>query len=588
VTCSPSAKQQGGCSFSLLQTIRSGAVPLAGSLVLLLWACLNARWRFVVEREDWTAGNLSVFAERHVALIDLPLNASLASLSLRFRQPTNHTHVPPTASQLPRRCTSMSDADKDAERKAKAARAKKLASCPTLPAGIELTLQLAQRRKADQAKAAASGAGGSSVTPSVVSDVPSQRTSLSLDEGVREEIKAAVGESGAVQASAGIQNEDKSEKPADGVVAGDERMEQTEAQVKQGDAAAANGDEHKGDTEDEARVEESVGPTAAEEPKSTDGKVEDEPVAGPVNADDTPDKEAEESGPAESKSSKKKKKQKAKAAAAAAEAEAEAEAEAGKEADTTAEADAQDSRPADAPAEQSSAVVNDDSTAQLSTAVLPESEQPHPSPIPPAPASLVVDSATITNLQETVSLLIAERTDLQNQVAALTTSLNAAKAESGLLAEGRALISKLEADKADLEARLEETSRRAERVGGLEKDVADLQAQAEKKRSENERLEGEVDRLQAENEEAGKKLQEKVEELDKGLERSRQREGGLEAELGRLRSVSASYTAVWVVRSCAEQHRAPGHFGIDAKAAGRREECYRGRHEPTQRPADDA
>lgn len=363
----------------------------------------------------------------------------------------------------------------------------------------------------------------------MVSDVPSQRTSLSLDEGARDEVKAAAGE------------DDKVDKPADTAGVKETETDRIDGADKEEDArVGVENEKDKGDTEDEAKVEESVGPMPTDGTDAKDQQITEEPTAG----------QGEDDGPAESKSSKKKKKQKAKAEAAAAAAEAEAEAEAGAEDETAADAASvtetkkgaeghtQTSSSPPVPADDPPAGANYDSSPAPPAAAPPASIQAAATPAAPAPTSPVVDSATIINLQETVSLLIAERTDLQSQLAAVTASLHAAKADSGLLAEGRALIGTLEGEKADLETRLDEASRRADRVEGLEKELGEAQKQAESAGAENERLDGEVKRLQKENEEAGKKLQEKVEELEKGLERSREREGGLEAELRRLRSVS--------------------------------------------------
>jgi FtsZ-binding cell division protein ZapB len=81
---------------------------------------------------------------------------------------------------------------------------------------------------------------------------------------------------------------------------------------------------------------------------------------------------------------------------------------------------------------------------------------------------------------------------------------------------------------------MEERAKKADtlegQVEGLRKDVEDLR----KERDELERIgeEKEEDRRKEVEE-----LKEKADELEKGLSRAREREGGLEAEVGRLRSV---------------------------------------------------
>ena len=163
-------------------------------------------------------------------------------------------------------------------------------------------------------------------------------------------------------------------------------------------------------------------------------------------------------------------------------------------------------------------------------------------PAPQAQSTAAGDS--LANLQQTVSLLIAERTELQSQVTGLNTALTAAKADAVLLDEGRALIARLEGEKGELEARLQELTGKADRVGGLEDDLASARQEVEQVRSERDGLEEELTEARRAADEGKKEVEEKVGELEKSLERSRERQGGLESELGRLRTVSLAQIAL--------------------------------------------
>jgi DNA repair exonuclease SbcCD ATPase subunit len=141
-------------------------------------------------------------------------------------------------------------------------------------------------------------------------------------------------------------------------------------------------------------------------------------------------------------------------------------------------------------------------------------------------------------LQETISLLIAERSDLQEQLAKLKTSLSAAEADSKLLAEGRDLITKLEAEKTDLESRLSQAEGESRRAAELDTKVSELERSVQDLRYERDKTKKEAEEGEEERRKQVEEGKERVEELEKGLSRAREREGGLEAEVGRLRSVS--------------------------------------------------
>jgi len=153
------------------------------------------------------------------------------------------------------------------------------------------------------------------------------------------------------------------------------------------------------------------------------------------------------------------------------------------------------------------------------------------SPRPVLPASNSTDS--IGNLQQTVSLLIAERADLQSQIACLQASLASAKGDSQLLAEGRVLISQLEGEKRDLLSRADELDERARKAEEESGELGNLRKEVEGLRKDRDGLikERGLDEERRKEREQGEK------ERLKELERAREREGGLEAEVGRLRQV---------------------------------------------------
>jgi len=171
----------------------------------------------------------------------------------------------------------------------------------------------------------------------------------------------------------------------------------------------------------------------------------------------------------------------------------------------------------------------------------PGAASPRPPPPPIVPSSPAPSSNqqsppldSSSNLRQTVSLLIAERSDLQSQITILQASLSSARGDSQLLAEGRTLIVQLEGEKRDLESRLGELDERAKKA---EEGVAELGTV----RNEVDGLRKERDNLtrQRDGAEEGRKEKEDGErERMKELERAREREGGLEAEVGRLRHVS--------------------------------------------------
>lgn len=143
-----------------------------------------------------------------------------------------------------------------------------------------------------------------------------------------------------------------------------------------------------------------------------------------------------------------------------------------------------------------------------------------------------------SNLQETVSLLIAERVDLQGQLAKLEASLAAAKGDSQLLVEGRTLISRLEREKVELEQQLGRATEDEKRRRSVDDDFEKMRDEFEGLRMERDRLVKEQQEAKAARKQEDHRNEERIAEVEKQLERIREREGGLEAEVGRLRQVS--------------------------------------------------
>ena len=141
---------------------------------------------------------------------------------------------------------------------------------------------------------------------------------------------------------------------------------------------------------------------------------------------------------------------------------------------------------------------------------------------------------SIGNLQQTVSLLIAERADLQAQISSLKGASISARRDSQLLDEGRGLITRLEGEKAALEARLTEAEERVGAAKGLQVELE----KAEKEAREVKRERDEMVRAREGVEAGMREREEKEGEKMRELERARERESGLEAEVGRLRLVS--------------------------------------------------
>jgi chromosome segregation ATPase len=148
----------------------------------------------------------------------------------------------------------------------------------------------------------------------------------------------------------------------------------------------------------------------------------------------------------------------------------------------------------------------------------------------------------LSTQQATISLLIAERADLQSQLAARDTDLSTAKASSKLVEEGQAIIARLEGEKTDLDERVKRLEEEAKQNQGLEGDLTQAKKDIEDLRTGRDELEANAKKVEAKLQEEKDRNAEAVAGLERNLERARDKEGGLEKELGRLRHVSTGST----------------------------------------------
>lgn len=148
------------------------------------------------------------------------------------------------------------------------------------------------------------------------------------------------------------------------------------------------------------------------------------------------------------------------------------------------------------------------------------------------------ESDSITNLQQTVTLLNAERKDLQTTIESLKEELTSAKADSKLLVEARAVTARLEEEKRQLAAEVEAGEKRADEAAEAQDLLEKTRSELEASKKETEEAIVAKEGLEAEKEELEGKEGDRVKELEKNLERAREREGVLEAEVGRLKQVS--------------------------------------------------
>lgn len=143
-----------------------------------------------------------------------------------------------------------------------------------------------------------------------------------------------------------------------------------------------------------------------------------------------------------------------------------------------------------------------------------------------------VPSTVDAGLHQTISTLTAERNDLQIKLAALESSSTELAASKKQLGDAQTIIAHLEGEKGELETRVSGLLGEAESAKTLRDDLE--RAQAAQKDAELKAKEAEEKSSRMESE-----AKAKTADLEKGLERAREREGGLEAEIGRLRQVSS-------------------------------------------------
>jgi chromosome segregation ATPase len=155
----------------------------------------------------------------------------------------------------------------------------------------------------------------------------------------------------------------------------------------------------------------------------------------------------------------------------------------------------------------------------------------------PAPELKRQDSDSVTNLQQTVSLLIAERTDLQTGVASLKKDLSSAKADAALLSEARDVTSRLEEEKKQLEGKVSEGEKKAKAAAEIKSLLEKVRGELAAAKKETEEAVAAKEAAEDETEELKGKEGERVAELEKNLERAQAHEGVLEAEIGRLKQV---------------------------------------------------
>jgi chromosome segregation ATPase len=180
-----------------------------------------------------------------------------------------------------------------------------------------------------------------------------------------------------------------------------------------------------------------------------------------------------------------------------------------------------------APADNPASRVSD--TAQTSNSTIPYNE--------PAPTSSSTTEA-ISTLQQTVSLLISERTELQAKLAESVSQLDSSRGNARLLDEGRSFASKLEFEKGALERKITDLEAAVKDMEGLRTDLSSSHDEVERLTQDLITVQRERDESQASQAELKERAEEKTAELETNLGRARERESGLEAELGRLRQVS--------------------------------------------------
>ncbi|WVO18222.1 hypothetical protein L204_105929 [Cryptococcus depauperatus] len=170
-------------------------------------------------------------------------------------------------------------------------------------------------------------------------------------------------------------------------------------------------------------------------------------------------------------------------------------------------------------------------------------DQPSQASTNVSPYSTSATAAETSKLQEAVSLLLSERSDLQSQLLSVRLELKNALASRSLLEEGRKIMEKLENDKKNLIGRLQGAEKKAGKIPDLEADILKSKSQISILESDKESLIQEKESLQGALDKAQDSKKEQFGELEKSLERSREREASLEVEIGRLKQAQTDLTS---------------------------------------------
>jgi chromosome segregation ATPase len=165
---------------------------------------------------------------------------------------------------------------------------------------------------------------------------------------------------------------------------------------------------------------------------------------------------------------------------------------------------------------------------------------------PPADQPLTLSSsAELASLRETITSLTTENATLVNRLTTLENTISTLRTDAGLLIEARAENARLEEESRELRSQLEVQGTKLAGFERIKEDMDAVRAESEdaasraiKSEGEVERLEKEVERLKKEVDEKDEAVKNQTEELETRLTRQREREGGLEAEVARLKQVN--------------------------------------------------
>ncbi len=152
--------------------------------------------------------------------------------------------------------------------------------------------------------------------------------------------------------------------------------------------------------------------------------------------------------------------------------------------------------------------------------------------------------AEIRALKGTIDRVTLERVAATQRVTALESTVSSLQTDVGLLAEARTHLARLEEENRGLQTRLESTEARLAELDELrtarDRATAQVAELEEDKAAQDRRVQelvGQVDKARAELEEKDVAAKAQVDEVESRLARQRDREGGLEAEVIRLKQV---------------------------------------------------